>query len=126
MDRTNRRPFGNPVLGRKMRKPLYKKLCSIASALIVSHPLCAIGYEGTAREYIIVHFVIGRCLAEEGYLTKEQEVELHKKALEKAGISVERATRIMKDEDLPKTVDNKIISRGGCRKIADEFRRNLK
>ena len=109
-----------------MRKPLYFRLCSIASALIVSYSLCAMGYEGTAREYIVVNFVIGRCLAEEGFLTKEQAVELHKKALEKAGISVERAMRIMKDEDLPKAIDNTIISRGGCRKIADEFRRNLK
>jgi len=104
-----------------MRKPLFKKLCSIASALIVSYPLCTMGYEGTAREYLIINFAIGRCLREEGYITKEQTVELSKKAIRKAEISIERAMRLMEDEDLQKDIDIQIKSGGGCKKVVEEY-----
>jgi len=70
-----------------MRKPLFKKLFSIASALIVSIPLCAIGEELTARETIILTTAIGRCLRDEGYITKEEGVGFTLKMLERDGVS---------------------------------------
>jgi len=122
MDRTSGRPVGNPVLGGKMRKPLFKKLFSVATALIVSIPLCAIGKELTARDTIILTTAIGRCLRDEGYLTKEEGVGFTLKMLERDGVSGKRALRILQDEeDIRKEVDKTIISLGGCKQIAEEF-----
>jgi len=110
-----------------MRKPLYYKLCSFLSALIVFHPISAIGNEITARDRTILYLAMMTCLREEGYMTKKEAGEGVHKLLKREGISNDRMLRIMEDtENIQEEIKKVINFFGGCKKIGEDYSYYLK
>ena len=105
---------------------MLKLLFTLISVHLIFYPAYAISRELTTREKLTMQLVIGRCLFEEGYTTKEDAAKTALKGLREDGLTSERLLTLMEDKDLEKSIVNTIQTLGGCKAIGKDYEKWLK